>query len=92
MALALGVAWTARFNWSTLLKPSDTSLSVAVICSSHIERQEQIVADIDSQRRDGTAARELLRALRQMQDQYVAHRDRILHWLEQWAASVGDAG
>ncbi len=60
--------------------------------SSHIERQEQIVADIDSQRRDGTAARELLRALRQMQDQYVAHRDRILHWLEQWAASVGDAG
>jgi len=48
--------------------------------SSHIERQEQIVADIDSQRRDGTAARELLRALRQMQDQYVAHRDRILHW------------
>ena len=60
--------------------------------SSHIERQEQIVADIDSQRRDGTAARELLRALRQMQDQYVAHRDRILHWLEQWAASVGGAG
>jgi hypothetical protein len=46
--------------------------------SSHIERQEQIVADIDSDGRDSAAARELLRALRQMQDKYVAHRDRII--------------
>jgi hypothetical protein len=46
--------------------------------SSHIERQEQIVADIHSQGRDSAAARELLRALRQMQDKYVAHRDRII--------------
>ncbi len=50
--------------------------------SSHIERQEQIVADIDSQGRDSAAARELLRTLRQMQDKYVAHRDRIIKELE----------
>jgi hypothetical protein len=51
--------------------------------SSHIERQEQIVADIDSQGRDSVAARELLRTLRQMQRQYVAHRDRIIEKLKQ---------
>jgi hypothetical protein len=45
--------------------------------------QEQIVADIDSQGRDSAAARELLRTLRQMQDQYIAHRDRIIKSLEQ---------
>ena len=50
--------------------------------SSHIERQEQIVADIDSQGRDSAAARELLRTLRQMQDKYVVHRDRIIKELE----------
>ena len=50
--------------------------------SSHIEMQEQIVADIDSQGRDSAAARELLRTLRQMQDKYVAHRDRIIKELE----------
>ena len=51
--------------------------------SSHIEMQEQIVAGIDSQGRDSTAARELLRTLRQMQDQYIAHRDHIIKSLEQ---------
>jgi len=51
--------------------------------SSHIERQEQIVADIDSQGRDSAAARELLTACRQLQRQYVAHRDRIIEKLKQ---------
>jgi len=46
--------------------------------SSHIEQQEQIVADVDSEGRDGAAERELLTALRHMQDQYIAHRDRII--------------
>jgi len=59
--------------------------------SSHIKKQEQIVAGIDSDGRDSTAARELLRTLRQLQDRYVAHRDRIRHLLEQSAASVGAA-
>ncbi len=59
--------------------------------SSHIKKQEQIVAGIDSDGRDSTAARELLRTLRQLQDRYVAHRDRIRHLLEQSAASVSAA-
>jgi hypothetical protein len=46
--------------------------------SSHIEQQEQIVADIDSAGRDSAGARELLAALRHLQDQYIAHRDRII--------------
>ena len=50
--------------------------------SSHIKKQEQIVADIDSEGRDSAAARELLTALRHLQDQYIAHRYRIIKWLE----------
>ena len=43
---------------------------------------QQIVADIDSEGRDSAAARELLTALRHLQDQYIAHRYRIIKWLE----------
>ncbi len=47
--------------------------------SSHIEKQEQIVADIDSDGRNSAAARALLTTFRLLQDRYVAHRDRIRH-------------
>jgi hypothetical protein len=49
----------------------------------YIERQEQIIADLDRDGCDITVALDLLTTFRHMQDQNVAHRDRILEELEQ---------
>ena len=44
----------------------------------YIERQEQIIADLERDGCDITIALDLLTTFRHMQDQNVAHRDRIL--------------
>ena len=49
----------------------------------YIERQEQIIADLERDGCDITIALDLLTTFRHMQDQNVAHRDRILEELEQ---------
>jgi hypothetical protein len=50
----------------------------------HIEKQEQIIADLERAGRDIVAAfaRELLTIFHRMQNHNVAHRDRILKELE----------
>jgi hypothetical protein len=49
----------------------------------YIERQEQIIADLERDGCDITIALDLLTTFRHMQDQNVAQRDRILKELEQ---------
>jgi hypothetical protein len=49
----------------------------------YIERQEQIIADLERDGCDITIELDLLTAFRQEQDQNVAQRDRILKELEQ---------
>jgi hypothetical protein len=49
----------------------------------YIERQEQIIADLERDGCDITIALDLLTTFRRMQDQNVAHRDRILEEMKQ---------
>jgi hypothetical protein len=49
----------------------------------YIERQEQIIADLERDGCDITIALDLLTTFRHEQDQNVAQRDRILKELEQ---------
>ena len=49
----------------------------------YIERQEQIIADLERDGCDITIALDLLTTFRHMQDENIAHRDRILKELEQ---------
>lgn len=49
----------------------------------HIAEQEQRIAELRRDGHDIADAEDLLRLFREMQDQHVAHRDRILKKLEQ---------
>jgi hypothetical protein len=49
----------------------------------HIEKQEQIIADLDCNGRDITVAVDVLWTFRDMQDHLVAYRDRIIEQLKQ---------
>jgi hypothetical protein len=47
----------------------------------HFTKQEQIIADLDRGGHDAAVALQLLTTFRNMQDDLVAHRDRILEEL-----------
>jgi hypothetical protein len=54
----------------------------------HIEREEQMIADLDRAGHDTRQARALLATYRLMQAEHIAHRNRLLEMLRQ---SHGDA-
>jgi len=47
----------------------------------HLDRQIQIVAELERDGHDATAARELLETFKDSQEQHEAHRDRLLREL-----------
>ncbi len=49
---------------------------------SHIARQIEIVAELERDGHDATAARRLLATFRDLQVQHEAHRDRLLSEIE----------
>lgn len=49
----------------------------------HIDRQEQIVAELDRDGHDTKQAWELLAIFRSLQIEHIAHRDRLLRELKQ---------
>lgn len=49
----------------------------------HIEREEQMIADLDRAGHDTTQARALLATYRLTQVEHIAHRNRILEMLRQ---------
>src|SRR5579883_3437661 len=51
----------------------------------HIDREEQMIADLDRGGHDTRLARETLATLRRMQAEHVAHRNLILEMLRQKA-------
>lgn len=50
----------------------------AALGRSHIERQRQIVSELERDGHDAGQARELLRTFEELQLQHEAHRDRLL--------------
>jgi glutamine synthetase adenylyltransferase len=49
----------------------------------HIEREEQLIADLDRAGHDTKHARETLANFRRMQAEHVAHRDLLLKMLQE---------
>jgi len=48
---------------------------------SHVARQREIVSELEQKGQDATTARDLLVTFLDLQEQHVAHRDRLRHEL-----------